>query len=443
MSQEKIQDLQLIKSGFPCHQVGAETQRERGASSALPPLYFLHVWWARRPRTPSRAAILASLLPADYDPDQFLMDLGIERVQVNVNGIWWTITDNQLSRLEPAKDGREVFRVDSWTLKWLEKENKQRDEVRSMLNQAAGRQDIAVEDDLLSYWHGELQAIPEPFPKEGSALDVRKAPARPAEFNALMEIGKAMQRRTPNLYGYDRAYKAPPPVLQKSLVILDPTAGGGSIPFEALRAGHRVIANELNPVAATILEATLRFPARYGMGLTKEIEGYGSRLLAAAGDRLAPVFPVHQPLPKFELNWLQNVLSEYPDLVTQFADEETTSFIFARQVTCPNCGGEAPLLNSCWLSKQPSDQWGVRIVPDGRRRGGTVSFETYRAVQAKGPNGEDPNFATVSRGVGTCIHCKQAISAGEIKRQARRPVAPRDMDRSSLRSRGRAVPTHA
>jgi putative DNA methylase len=49
----------LIEHGFPCHQVGAETQRERGASSALPPLYFLHVWWARRPLTPSRAAILA------------------------------------------------------------------------------------------------------------------------------------------------------------------------------------------------------------------------------------------------------------------------------------------------------------------------------------------------------------------------------------------------
>ncbi|MBC7347342.1 MAG: DUF1156 domain-containing protein [Clostridia bacterium] len=56
-------DLRLIEAGFPCHQVGAETQRERGASSALPPLYFLHVWWARRPLTPSRTAILASLLP--------------------------------------------------------------------------------------------------------------------------------------------------------------------------------------------------------------------------------------------------------------------------------------------------------------------------------------------------------------------------------------------
>ena len=56
------EDKRLIEAGFPCHQVGAETQRERGASSALPPLYYLHVWWARRPLTPSRAAILASLL---------------------------------------------------------------------------------------------------------------------------------------------------------------------------------------------------------------------------------------------------------------------------------------------------------------------------------------------------------------------------------------------
>ena len=66
------EDLRLIEAGFPCHQVGAETQRERGASSALPPLYFLHVWWARRPLIPSRAAILASLLPGGTDPD-FIM----------------------------------------------------------------------------------------------------------------------------------------------------------------------------------------------------------------------------------------------------------------------------------------------------------------------------------------------------------------------------------
>jgi len=53
----------LIESWLPIEAIGAESQRERGASSALPPLYFLHVWWARRPLTASRAAILASVLP--------------------------------------------------------------------------------------------------------------------------------------------------------------------------------------------------------------------------------------------------------------------------------------------------------------------------------------------------------------------------------------------
>lgn len=54
----------LIEDWLPIAQIGAESQRERGASSALPPLYFLHVWWARRPLAVSRAAILGSLLPA-------------------------------------------------------------------------------------------------------------------------------------------------------------------------------------------------------------------------------------------------------------------------------------------------------------------------------------------------------------------------------------------
>jgi putative DNA methylase len=58
----------LIEHWLPIEAIGAESKRERGASSALPPLYFLHVWWARRPLTASRAAILASVLP-QWSPD--------------------------------------------------------------------------------------------------------------------------------------------------------------------------------------------------------------------------------------------------------------------------------------------------------------------------------------------------------------------------------------
>ncbi|MGH2538584.1 MAG: DUF1156 domain-containing protein, partial [Candidatus Promineifilaceae bacterium] len=53
----------LIEAWLPIEPISAESQRERGASSALPPLFFLHVWWARRPLTTSRAAVLAGVLP--------------------------------------------------------------------------------------------------------------------------------------------------------------------------------------------------------------------------------------------------------------------------------------------------------------------------------------------------------------------------------------------
>lgn len=119
-------DMRLIEAGFPCHQVGAETQRERGASSALPPLYYLHVWWARRPLTPSRAAILASLLPADTDSDWFLRQLGIEKRVVEINGVEWTLIGKLLDKITKDENDQEVLPVDSSVLALLEKENERR-----------------------------------------------------------------------------------------------------------------------------------------------------------------------------------------------------------------------------------------------------------------------------------------------------------------------------
>jgi len=77
------------------------------------------------------------------------------------------------------------------------------------------------------------------------------------------------------------------------------------------------------------------------------------------------------------------------------------------------------LLNTMWLSKEAGDPWGVQVVTDGQPTNGKVWFETYRLHKGEGPNGEDPNQATVNRGVGQCVHCKQAIDGDEIKAQAR------------------------
>jgi adenine-specific DNA methylase len=56
----------LIEQWLPIDQIGAECMRDVSAAKR-PPLSRLHVWWARRPLTASRAAILASLLPAYPD----------------------------------------------------------------------------------------------------------------------------------------------------------------------------------------------------------------------------------------------------------------------------------------------------------------------------------------------------------------------------------------
>ena len=68
-----------------------------------------------------------------------------------------------------------------------------------------------------------------------------------------------------------------------------------------------------------------------------------------------------------------------------------------------------PLLNSCWLSKEAGNAWGVEVLTDGNTREGKVRFATYRVTRGRGPEGQNPNDATVTAAVGACVHCRQAI----------------------------------
>src|ERR1035437_8588694 len=67
----------LIEDWLPITEIGIESLRERTPMTPFPAPNRLHVWWARRPLIASRAAVLASLLPADADHDRFLQVLGI------------------------------------------------------------------------------------------------------------------------------------------------------------------------------------------------------------------------------------------------------------------------------------------------------------------------------------------------------------------------------
>ena len=79
-----MRDIRLIERWLPMAALGEESARERRSMTALPPIYYLHVWWARRPLVASRAAILASLLPADADRERFLHVIGIHGDPVEV-----------------------------------------------------------------------------------------------------------------------------------------------------------------------------------------------------------------------------------------------------------------------------------------------------------------------------------------------------------------------
>ena len=57
----------LIEEWLPIAALGIESLRERTPMTPFPAPNRLHVWWARRPLVAARAAILASLLPADAD----------------------------------------------------------------------------------------------------------------------------------------------------------------------------------------------------------------------------------------------------------------------------------------------------------------------------------------------------------------------------------------
>lgn len=415
-------DQRLIEAGFPCHQVGAETTRERDTGQQ-PPTARLHVWWARRPLTPSRAAILASLLPAGTDPDLFVRQLGIERVQALIHGVPWTLTGKLLERIE-RRDGRELLKVDAVVLRALDEEQGRRQNNRSLIARLQAAHPDLGADPVLTQWQEESCHLPMPWPEVDTYLPTKRTVGDPAHVNERIEFAKSpavkailggeLRWSAEDLYAYQRAFANPVPYRSSPLTILDPTSGGGSIPFEALRLGHRAIANDLNPVASVILHATLDYPARYGLDLVSDIEGWGGRLLDHVEAEMAVVTPF-SPIPDEERHTLARHLSRCPGLIEDYAIEhDHTGLIYCRLATCPHCGGEAPLLNTFWLSKEAGDPWGVRVIPEN----GKVRFETYRVKQGRGPHGEDPNGATVNRGTGQCVHCQQAIDGDEIKRQA-------------------------
>ncbi len=173
-----------------------------------------------------------------------------------------------------------------------------------------------------------------------------------------------------------------------SLNVLDPFAGGGSIPFEALRYGFTTISNDLNPVAATILKATLEYPTRFGTSLAEDIRKWGKRWYELTKPKLESYFT---SLP---------------------ADVEGAAYLWARTVTCPVTGKPVPLTPNWWLRKG-SDPVAIKLIVEKH-----LDIPQFTIVRGHAVKQINPDAGTINRGVGRSPWNGETISGKYIKSEA-------------------------
>jgi len=299
----------LIEDWLPAAAIGVECIRER-STGQNPPNARLHVWWARRPLCVSRAAVLASLLPADFP--------------------------------------RNIF------------------------------------ERLLGFWGTSEQVI-----------DAQKA------LNCAKEVGEKIDnphgvrafRSALREGDLEKAHQAATEIWGTDSVVMDPMAGGGSIPLESARLGFKTYANEYNPVACSILEATVDYPFRFGERLGQRTLVWGAELRKRFNGRMQHFYPKSGVLPPH-------------------------CYIFARTVPDPDYPNwESPLVPDWHLLKPKGESGHIVAEPVVDKEKGTWTVKIWEVGKRAGQLREIPR-PTYGDGKGVSIFTGYQIPADYIKAKA-------------------------
>ena len=133
-------------------------------------------------------------------------------------------------------------------------------------------------------------------------------------------------------------------------LVVDPFAGIGSIPFEALRIGADAFAADLNPVAVLLNKVALEYLPTYGLRLAEAVRRWGQWVRERAIEELRPFYPLE------------------PD------GSEPLAYLWARTIRCegPGCGAEVPLDGLLWLSRKEKQRVALRYKASGGGGTGVV-----------------------------------------------------------------------
>ncbi|WP_240805165.1 DUF1156 domain-containing protein [Streptomyces sp. A1547] len=212
--------------------------------------------------------------------------------------------------------------------------------------------------------------------------------------------------------------------------ILDPFAGGGTIPLEAQRLGLEAHASDLNPVPVLINKALIEIPPKFtgqppvfpgaadsqlgpwsrATGLAEDVRRYGDWMRNRAQERIGHLYPMAQ-VP---------VMGHNGEPTGKTTEATVIAWIWARTVICPNpaCGIQVPLARSWWLGKKKGKEAYVvptvvadAAAPGGRRVEFAIGHDPNQA-----PTKADDGTMSGQKG-GTCIACQTSISASEAHRQ--------------------------
>ncbi len=225
--------------------------------------------------------------------------------------------------------------------------------------------------------------------------------------------------------------------------VLDMFAGGGAIPFEAMRLGCDVTAIDYNPVAWLLLRCTLEYPQKLA-GQTWPIPPEVVKYLEPAESssngakkRGKPVQPASNSAATEQALWqvqemqrlgnladhvrawggwvLDHACHELEQFYPAVDGKTPLTYLWARTVPCPdpNCGATVPLLKTLWLCNDDDRRIALRLIP--ARQAGPIKIEIWNP----GPNEKigQPTMAASSTPKATCPCCGTLIPNEYIRQQ--------------------------